>query len=175
MDDGRINMDLVTAACNSIKGRKQGDMRKLVEAPHAILVSYNDGTKGAIVMLTGYVNQGWAYAANTSQGQVATEFVLDHSMSYSHFSYLTLNIQEFIRTGKPTAPVERTLLTSGITDMGIRSLVDGETKQTPFLNLSYSAEGYAPIRPTAPRPEGQSIGPWPPEGYEFIIPDRFKE
>lgn len=175
MDDGRINLDLVTAACNAIQGRKQGDMRKLVEAPHAILVAYNDGTKGAIVMLTGYVNQGWGYAANTSDGQVATEFVLDHSMSYSHFSYLTLNIQEFILSGKPTAPVERTLLTSGITDMGIRSLVDGETKQTPFLNLSYSAEGFAPIRPTAPRPEGQSIGPWPPKGYEFIIPDNFKK
>jgi hypothetical protein len=174
MDDGRINLNLVNAACNKIKDRKQGNMRDLVEDPNAIIVEYNDGTKGAIVMLTGYVNQGWAYAANTANGQVATEFVLDHSMSYSHFSYLTLNIQKFIVTGKPTAPVERTLLTSGISDMGIRSLVDGERKQTPFLAINYSAAGFAPIRPTAPRPEGQSVGPWPPKGYEFIIPERFK-
>jgi hypothetical protein len=175
MDDGEINLDLVNAACNKIKGRKEGDMRDLVKDPNAIIVEYTDGTKGAIVMLTGYVNQSWAYAADTAQGRVATEFVLDHSMSYSHFSYLTLNIQKFIVTEKPTAPVERTLLTSGISDMGIRSLVDGEKIETPFLNIKYSAAGFEPIRPTAPRPEGQSIGPWPPKGYEFIIPERFKK
>jgi len=78
-------------------------------------------------------------------------------------------------TGKPTAPVERTLLTSGMMDMGIRSLVEGKERKTPFLAIAYSAEGLEPIRPTSPRPTGQSLGPWPPKGYEFIIPDAFKK
>src|SRR5690606_13394535 len=155
--------------------KKTGSMRELVKDPHAVIVNYKDGTKGAIVMLTGYVNQSWAYAANANGQTVATEFVLDHSMSYSHFSYLTLNIQKFFVTGTPQGPVERTLLTSGIMDMGIRSLADGETKETPFLAIKYTAEGFDPIRPKAPRPTGQSIGPWPPKGYEFIIPDAFKK
>jgi hypothetical protein len=68
------------------------------------------------------------------------------------------------------APLERTLLTGGILDMGIRSIAEGgKLKETPFLNIHYSAEGYTPILPHNPRPKGQSIGPWPPKGYEFIV------
>ena len=174
IDAGRISQKLVDAACDTIQGKAIGNMREIVKMPYAVIVKYKDGTKGSIVMLDQYVNQGWAYAANTGKNIVATEFVLDHSMSYSHFSYLSLNIQKFIVSGNPTAAIERNLLTSGIIDMGIRSLAEGKVKETPFLNIKYLAEGYEPIRPTAPRPTGQSIGPWPPKGYEFIIPDAFK-
>ncbi len=177
LDTGEISLELVEAGCNAIRNKNEGDMRELVRDPHAVIIRYTDGTKGAIVMLTGYVNSCWAYAAHADGKMVATEFVLDHSMSYSHFSYLTLNIQKFFVTGKPTAPVERTLMTSGIMDAGIRSLVldAGKERQTPHLAIVYSAAGLEPIRPTAPRPTGQSIGPWPPAGYEFIIPDAFKK
>jgi hypothetical protein len=174
IDAGRISQKLVDAACDTIQGKATGNMREIVKMPYAVIVKYKDGTKGSIVMLDQYVNQGWAYAANTGKNIVATEFVLDHSMSYSHFSYLSLNIQKFIVSGKPTAPIERNLLTSGIIDMGIRSLAEGKVRETPFLDIKYSAIGFEPIRPTAPRPTGQSIGPWPPKGYEFIIPDAFK-
>ena len=175
IDSGKISQKLVDAACNTIKGKAAGVMREIVKTPFAVVVKYNDGTKGAILMLNEYVNSGWAYAAKANGKTVATEFVLDNSMSYSHFSYLTLNIQKFIVTGDPTAPIERNLLTSGIIDMGIRSLAEGKERKTPFLNIKYTADGYEPIRPTSPRPTGQSIGPWPPEGYEFIIPDAFKK
>lgn len=176
IDTGKISKELVEAACNTIKGRATGNMREIVKDPKAILIRYNDGLKGAILMLDELVNTGWAYAARINGGIAATEFVLDNSMSYSHFSYLTLNIQQFLVSGKPQGPVERTLLTSGIIDMGIRSVVDGgKERKTPFLNVKYSAAGYEPIIPSAPRPTGQSIGPWPPKGYEFIIPDKFKK
>ncbi len=174
IDSGRIPLDLVNAGCDRIKGRASGSMREIVKMPYAVLVNYSDGTRGTILMLDEYVNQGWAYAAKADGKTVATEFVLDHSMSYSHFSYLSLNIQEFMDTGKPPVPIERNLLTSGMIDMGIRSLAENKEKLTPFLNIKYSVEGYKSIRPTNPRPTGQSIGPWPPKGYEFIIPDKFK-
>lgn len=174
LDSGKISQELTDAACNKIKGKATGNMRDLVKMPYAVVVNYSDGTKGAILMLDEYVNSGWAYAAKADGKTVATEFVLDHSMSYSHFSYLTLNIQQFILTEKPPAPIERNLLTSGIIDMGIRSLLEEKVRKTPFLDIAYSVDGHESIRPTAPRPTGQSIGPWPPEGYEFIIPDRFK-
>ncbi|EON79058.1 hypothetical protein ADIS_0475 [Lunatimonas lonarensis] len=176
VDSGEISLELIEAGCNAIRDKHEGNMRELEKDPHAVIIRYKDGTKGAIMMLTGYVNSGWGYAALEDGKTVATEFVLDHSMSYSHFSYLTLNIQKFFLTGSPTAPVERTLLTSGIMDAAIRSLVmdDGKARDTPHLAIKYSVQGHEPIRPTAPRPTGQSIGPWPPKGYEFIIPDRFK-
>jgi hypothetical protein len=175
IDSGKISQKLVEAACDTIKGKAMGSMREIVKTPYAVLVNYSDGTKGTILMLDEYVNQGWAYAADADGETVATEFVLDHSMSYSHFSYLALNIQEFMDSGKPPIPIERNLLTSGIIDMGIRSLAGQKEIQTPFLNIKYSAEGYHKIRPTNPRPSGQSIGPWPPQGYEFIIPEKFKK
>lgn len=175
MDEGKISEELVDAACNSIRGRASGSYRELVKEPKAVLINYNDGLTGAILMLDEYVNSGWAYAARADDRVVATEFVLDNSMSYSHFSYLTLNIQKLMVTGKPTTPVERTLLTSGIMDMAIRSAVEGgKVRETPFLNIRYSAEGYEPIRPTSPRPTGKDMENWPPKGYEFIIPEKFK-
>lgn len=175
IDSGKISKELVEAACGRIQGRAKGDMRQIVKNPRALIIRYNDGTKGAIVMLDELVNQGWAYAATENGKTVSSEFVLDHSMSYSHFSYLTLNIQKFLVTGKPQGPVERTLLTSGMIDMGIRSVLDNHKEiKTPFLNVKYNVNGIEPILPPNPRPTGQSVGPWPPEGYEFIIPDHFK-
>lgn len=175
IDAGKISLQLVNAACDKIKNKATGSMRELVKMPYAVIVNYKDGTKGAILMLNEYVNSGWAYSAKVDGKVVATEFVLDNSMSYSHFSYLTLNIQKFIVSGKPPVPIERNLLTSGIIDQGIRSLADGKIRETPFLDIKYNVEGYESIRPVSPRPTGQSIGPWPPEGYEFIIPDAFKK
>lgn len=84
-----------------------------------IVINSDGTTKGSIVMLDQYVNQRWTNAAKTGMDIVATEFVLDHSMSYSHFSFLSLNIQKFIVSG-PTAPIEGNLLTSGIINIGIR-------------------------------------------------------
>ncbi|MEX2572921.1 MAG: twin-arginine translocation signal domain-containing protein [Balneolaceae bacterium] len=179
MDEGRISEDLVHAACDSIRDKETGNMREIVSNPRALIIQYNDGLKGAILMLDEYVNNNWAYAAEADGETVATEFVLNSSVQASHFSYLTLNIQKFITSGgKPPVPIERNLLTSGMIDMGIRSIAEGETvRKTPFLNIRYTAEdGYA-ILPPNPRPTGASTGPWPPEGYEeydFIIPDSYR-
>lgn len=156
-------------------------MRELVSNQRALIIEYNDGLKGAILMLDEYVNNGWAYAAKADGETVAAEFVLSSGPIFAHFSYLTLNIQKFIVSGgKPPVPIERNFLTSAVIDIGIRSIVDGEkVKKTPFLNVTYTAEeGYA-ILPPNPRPTGASIGTWPPAGYEeeydFIIQDRFKQ
>lgn len=168
-DEGKFSIRLLEDACNRIKGKSKGSMRDVVKEPIAILVNYKDGTKGAIVMLSGYVGEGWGYAANAAGKITSCEFVLE-STTNAHFSYLGLNIQNFFQTGKQPSPVERTLLTGGILDAGIRSIAEGgKVKETPYLNMHYSVEGYAPLWPSNPRPSGQSTGPWPPKGYEFIV------
>ena len=169
-DEGKFSMKLVEEACNRIKGKSNGSMREVVKEPIAILVNYKDGTKGAILILSGYVGEGWGYAAIAGGKTTSCEFILE-STTNAHFSYLGLNIQNFFLTGKAPAPLERTLLTGGILDMGIRSIAaGGKITETPFLNMHYSVEGYTPIIPSHPRPFGQSVGPWPPAGYEFIVP-----
>lgn len=179
MDAGAISAELVETACDKIKGKATGTMRKLVEDPRALVIRYNDGLKAAMLLLDEYVNSGWAYGARADGKTVATEFVLDRNVQASHFSYLLLNIEQFITSGVvPPVPIERNLLTSGVLDMGIRSMAaGGKVKQTPFLDMQYTPEGGYAIRPENPRPAGASVGPWPPMGYEeykFIIPDRFK-
>ena len=176
IDSGKISLDLVNAACDQIKHKATGSMRDLVKKPSAVIVHYKDGTKGACLMLDEYVNEGWAYAAKADGKTVATEFVYDQTTPvYAAFSYLDLNIQRLMVTGKPPVPIERNLLTSCIIDFAIRSAVDGKVKKTPMLDIVYNVEGYEPIRSTLPGPRGQSLGPWPPKGYEFVIPDRFKK
>ena len=169
-DEGKFSMDLVEAACGAIKEKRKGaSAREAERDPSAILIQYRDGTKGTILMLSRYVGEHWAYAANADGKTVACEITLEHDV-YSHFSYLGLSIQKMMVTGKPTAPIERTLLTSGVLDVAIRSLRnEGKLAETPFLEIKYSMEGYEPVLPKSPRPTGQSLGPWPPKGYEFIV------
>ncbi len=179
IDAGTISGELVDAGCESIQGRASGSLREVVSNPRAVVIEYNDGLKGAILMLDEYVNSGWAYAAKADGETVATEFVLSRGPIFAHFSYLTLNIQKFIVSGREPVPLGRNYLTSGLIDIGIRSIAKGEKViRTPFLDIQYSAEdGYA-ILPPNPRPTGASIGAWPPPGYEekydFIIQDRFR-
>ncbi len=181
LDDGRISEELVKAACDKIQNRTEGAMREIVKHPKAILIRYNDGLKAAILMLDELVNNGWAYAAKANGETVATEFVLSKGPIFAHFSYLTLNIQGFItRGGVPPVPIERNLLTSGLIDMGIRSLnKGGRPIDTPFLNINYSVKDDFAIYPPNPRPIGASIGTWPPAGfeekYDFIIQERYRQ
>jgi len=166
IDSGKISGKLVDEAVSLLKNKPSGSMRELVKMPYAALIQYSDGTKGAFILLDGFFNDHWGYAAHVNGKIVATEFVLDRSKNISR--YYPLNIQKFIVTGKPTAPIERNLLTSGIMDTVLRSLAEGILKNTPFLNINYSVLGYEPILPKNPRPIGASIGPWPPKGYEFL-------
>src|SRR5690606_554845 len=74
MDSGRISQKLVDAACanakkraasaNAINRLPSGSMRDLVKEPYAVIVQYNDGTKGVLLSLTGYFYRCWGYAAN---------------------------------------------------------------------------------------------------------------
>jgi hypothetical protein len=174
IDSGKISQELVDAACDKIKGKANGSMRDLVKMPLAVIVHYKDGTVGACLMLDEYVNRGWAYAAKADGATAACEFINPPTnMVYPTFSYLNLNIERFILSGKQPYPIERNLLTSCVIDMAIRSTVEGKIKKTPFLDIVYNVEGYEPaIRPSLTRPTERSLGPWPPKGYEFIIPKR---
>lgn len=180
MDSGEISRILVEAAYEKISYKLPGSLRDLATTPYALKVRYNDGTKGTVLMLNGITEPhrpdglrnraGWAYAAKADGKTVSTEFVLDASVGRYHTSYLCHNIETFIQTGKLPAPFERSLFTSSIIDMGIRSLNEGgKIKNTPFLNLKYSAQGYDAYIPKRPWPPSElSTDIWPPKGYEFL-------
>jgi hypothetical protein len=54
------------------------------------------------------------------------------------FSPLVNNFEKMFLTGKPTYPIERTLLTTGLTAAGVESLYRNQERyQTPHLAISY--------------------------------------
>ena len=55
------------------------------------------------------------------------------------FSPLVNNIEQMFLSGKPSYPVERTLLTTGLTAAGVESLYrDQERLEPPPLNIVYA-------------------------------------
>ena len=120
-------------------------------------------------MLDGYV-EDLAYAARVGDGEVvATEFFAqghggeDEDGPYAHFAYLSLNVEEMFLPGRSTVPVERTLLTTGVLETMLDSRPAGHQRlETPWLDITYQGRTPAPWRPTAPRPTGACLDPWPP-------------
>jgi len=56
----------------------------------------------------------------------------------SFFSPLVNNMEKMFLTGKPTYPVERTLLTTGLTAGGVESLYRQQERcETPHLAIKY--------------------------------------
>ena len=88
---------------------------------------------------------------------------------WPEFSYLGLNVQEMFLTGRPQTPVERTLLTSGVTATAVRSRHYGRPIETPFLNISYKPYDFSPIRPKGRAPTGVSLAHWPPEDIKDLF------
>jgi hypothetical protein len=56
----------------------------------------------------------------------------------SFFSPLCFQMERMFLDGKPPIPIERTLLTTGLTAAGVESLYRGQTRvQTPNLAVRY--------------------------------------
>ena len=168
-EQGAWARDLAEAACAAIENKPTGRIEDHCSQPAIALIEYRDGLRGAAMMLDGYVDD-LAYAARVGAGEVvATEFFAqghggeDEDGPYAHFAYLSLNVEEMFLTGRSTVPVERTLLTTGVLETMLDSRHAGHQRlETPWLDITYQCRTPAPWRPTAPRPTGACLDPWPP-------------
>ena len=157
-EKGEWSMTLAEAACRQIKNRPDTSIVEGCPSPTAFLIEHTDGFKSAVLMLNGYVTD-FAYAGLIGEEIQATEFYLQNGVPFSHFSYLSLNIEEMFLTGVPQYPAERTLLTTGVLDSIMHSRHQGHIRlETPYLeNIKYQSFDKPLIRPTAPRPEGATL------------------
>lgn len=134
-----------------------------VEDPHVFLVEYCDGLTGAALMLgdNGYVN-GFAYAQRSGESTAAFGNYTDSGPSLALFSYLGLNVEDFLLTGRAPTPLERTYLTTGVLEAAMISHGNGgESVRTPHLEISYSPSPTPCRRPSGEGPAGASLDPWP--------------
>lgn len=120
-------------------------MRRLVRNPTAYQYEHLDGLKCTMLLMSGLV-QDFNFAAKL-QGQsepFSTQMYLPmppaRASLASFFSPLVNNMERMFLTGKPTYPVERTLLTTGLTSAGVESLFQKQARlETPHLDIRYGA------------------------------------
>ncbi len=119
------------------------DMKRLVKRPIAYHYEHLDGLKCTMLLMGGLVDD-FNFAAKV-QGMakpLSTQMYLPmpprRTTLANFFTPQINNVEKMFLTGKPTYPVERTLLTTGLTAAGVDSLFEGEVrKETPHLAISY--------------------------------------
>jgi hypothetical protein len=137
--EGRWSKELMQAALS--RGLKLGKSRpEDVSNPVLCMLEYNDGFRAATLSLGGLVNE--YLVALRVKGRAA----IDSTNCYipiensNNFSMLVHGIAQMFLTGRPSHPVERTLLTTGALAMLMESAHQGHKRlETPMLNVAYKA------------------------------------
>ena len=116
-------------------------IRDWVKDPIAYRFQYNDGLKATMLLLNGLVNDFTFAAQLTGQAEpLSTLFYLPPIPNVVYSAALMSKAEEMFLTGKAPYPIERTLLTSGLVEAGVRSLANNSQRQeTPYLDVSYQA------------------------------------
>lgn len=153
IEAGALNKEVLEAALSVVPRRDDAAFR---QSPDTALFQfrYADGFRGAVLMLP--ATAGGTTIGLKLKGQpqpIAMRFEERAEPRHPHFAFLLKAIERMIHTGRPSYPVERTLLTSGILDRAITSLAEGQRQLlTPELAIAYQPVDY----PHAPHPDLQS-------------------
>ncbi len=105
-------------------------------------VKHRDGFRTTLFLLNGYLRD-FNYAGRKKGGEIVScqmqlPMPPSNTTLADFFNPLVNNIEQTIMTGKAAYPVERTLLTSGMTLAGVDSLIeDGALRETPEMNIAY--------------------------------------
>lgn len=119
------------------------DMRRLVPDPAAYRYEHADGLKCTLLLMNGLVRDfNFAAYVNSSRDPWSTQMYLPmpdgRTTLASFFSPLVHHMEEMFLTGCPPYPLERTLLTTGLTAGGVESLYRKQQRlETPHLAIDY--------------------------------------
>ena len=118
-------------------------MKRLVAAPVAYRYHHADGLKSTMLLMNGLVSDfNFAARIEGQRQPVSTQMYLPmppaRTTLASFFSPLVNHAETLFLTGKSPYPVERTLLTTGLTAAGVESLFQDQKKiETPHLAIAY--------------------------------------
>jgi hypothetical protein len=120
-------------------------MKTLVRNPTAYRYEHQDGLKCTMLLMSGLVEDfNFAARIDGQAGVFSTQMYLPmppaRTSLANFFSPLVNNFEQMYLTGKETYPLERTLLTTGLTAAGVESLFRQQAKyDTPHLAIAYQA------------------------------------
>ncbi|MDP7305886.1 MAG: hypothetical protein QGG09_22430 [Pirellulaceae bacterium] len=115
------------------------EVRRLRRNPVAYRFEYADGLKATILIGDGLVRDfNFAARLKSHREPLSTLMFLPYYDLQNFFSPLVNHIETLFSTGKSPYPIERTLLTTGLTAAGVESLFQGQKRiATPHLRISY--------------------------------------
>jgi hypothetical protein len=162
---GRWSKDLFEAALSRVFTKLDEPPQTGCPEPLAVLIEYLDGLNAAAIMLNGYIVD-WAVALRANGQVVSTEIALEYGAPFSHFGYMSRNIEQMFRTGRPVYPVERTAISTGITNAMMESNAKGGLRiETPHLRIPYRSYDKPPIRAYGHTRPGKTGEGYKPIGY----------
>ncbi|MBM3794673.1 MAG: hypothetical protein FJW31_11510 [Acidobacteria bacterium] len=128
--------DLLDAA---LRHRANPGYGKECKQPQAIQVRYKDGLKGTILNLNG-MTLDYLFAARDKAGRVHSSCFYIQLYVHNHWSFMVRAFEELVLTRKQAMPIERTLLSTGMTIFGLESRLKGQQwLATPQLSsIQYS-------------------------------------
>jgi hypothetical protein len=151
-DDGVWSWELLEHALGRSPSLNVGDVRDncrqflpppgrptFLKGPIAFVVEYRDGLRATVLILNGHVDDTtFAARLKGEKKPASTLFYLPPPPGAAFLQALAMKVEDFLTTGKPPAPVERTLLTGGILDAVLESRVREHRRlETPDLDVSY--------------------------------------
>lgn len=116
-------------------------IRAWVKDPLAYRIQYRDGTKATMLLMNGLVGD-FTFAAKIKgrEQPLSTLFYLPPTPNVTYSAELMAKAEQTFLTNQSPAPIERTLLTSGLVEAGCRSATtDQAPHQTPHLHVRYVA------------------------------------
>jgi len=149
LDDRLVSQEAFDAAFALVKS--QPDQLRQRDDSALFLFQYADGLLGAIFMLP-VIAHGISVAVKLKGERkiLATRFEERAEPRHPHFAYLLKGIERMMHMGRPSYPIERTYLSSGILDRALTSRSQQQKRlRTPELAIRYQPVDY----PHAPLPD----------------------
>ena len=132
---------LAQPAAFSHRDPTPAQMREWVKDPVAYRFEYGDGVKATMLMMNGLVGDFTFAAQIKGEAEpLSTLFYLPPVPNVVYSAELMSKAEQTFMTGKAPYPIERTLLTTGLVEAGVRSLGTGQKRiETPHLAIRYQA------------------------------------
>jgi len=148
---GRFSWDLYEAAMKAELGRVPETFGTIpgegTHPTHGIFLEYKDGLKATILRIgASGIRWNFAWREKKDPQPKATYFYPGPWNNRNLFKALAHAIQTHFRQKQAPYPIERTLLTTGITEAAVRSYYEEIAIDTPHLEIAYQPRDFTAMR-----------------------------